>query len=100
MPGAVITYIITYTNIATAPVGIGNVNLDALAVVITEDGDAAPNNWAPNTNHVALPIDSRAGVVVTSASTGAVANGKYVDTVGTVPAGQSGILTILRTIKP
>ena len=100
VPGAVITYIITYTNIATAPVGIGNVNLDALAVVITEDGDAAPNNWAPNTNHVALPIDSRAGVVVTSASTGAVANGKYVDTVGTVPAGQSGILTILRTIKP
>ena len=100
VPGAEITYVITYTNIATTPVGTGNVNLDALSVVITEDGDVAPNNWAPNTNHVTLPIDSRAGVVVTSASTGAIANGKYVDTVGTVPAGQNGTLTILRIIKP
>lgn len=99
VPGAELTYVVTYTNIANAPTGTGNVDLDALSVVVTEDGDVSPNNWATYTNHVATPVDSRSGAVATSASTGAVANSKYVDTVGTVPAGQSGTLTFKRTIK-
>lgn len=99
VPGAEITYVITYTNVATSGGGTGNVDLAAELVVITEDGDVSPNNWATTTDHVATPVDSRGGTVVTSNSTGGVANSKYVDTVGTLPAGQSGTLTIKRTIK-
>ncbi len=99
VPGAEITYVITYTNVATSGGGTGNVDLAAESVVITEDGDVGTNNWASTTNHVATPVDSRGGTVVTSNSTGGVANSKYVDTVGTLPAGQSGTLTIKRTIK-
>ncbi len=99
VPGAEITYVITYTNVATSGGGTGNVDLAADSVVITEDGDAGTNNWASTTNHVATPVDSRSGTVVTSNSTGGVTNSKYVDTVGTLPAGQSGTLTIRRIIK-
>lgn len=100
VPGAEITYVITYTNVATSGGGTGNVDLAAELIVITEDGDAGANNWASTTNHVATPVDSRGSTVTTSNSTGAVANGKYVDTVGTLPAGQNGTLTIRRIIKP
>jgi hypothetical protein len=101
VPGAEITYVITYTNIATPPAGAGagNVDLSALSVVITEDGDVSPNNWATTTDHVATPVDSRGSTVSTASSTGGVANSKYTDTVGTLAAGQSGTLTIRRTIK-
>ena len=91
---------IAYNNIANAPVGTGNVDLDALLVVITEDGDVAPNNWATTTDRVASSeSDSRSGVIAISNSTGAVTNGKYVDTVGTLASGQSGTFRFKRKIK-
>jgi hypothetical protein len=45
-PGRYIEYRITYTNISTVPSGSGNGLLNAVDVVITEDGTALPNNWA------------------------------------------------------
>ena len=45
-PGRYLDYRLTYTNISTAPAGNGNGLLNANNVVITEDGTAAPNNWA------------------------------------------------------
>lgn len=100
VPGADIEYVITYDNIANAPVGTGNVDLDALLVVITEDGDVSPNNWATTTDRVAsTESDSRGGVITISSSTGGVANSKYVDTVGTLAGGQSGTFRFKRKIK-
>jgi hypothetical protein len=100
VPGADIEYIITYENIANAPTGIGNVDLDALLVVITEDGDVAPNNWAATTDRIAsTEADSRSGIVTISNSTGGVANSKYVDSVGTLASGQSGTFRFKRKIK-
>ena len=58
-PGNIVKYFITYSNIATAPIGTANTILDAKNVVITEDGvlntavfPAAPNgnNWGQNYN--------------------------------------------------
>lgn len=100
VPGADIEYVITYDNIANAPVGTGNVDLDALQVVITEDGDVSPNNWATTTDRVAsTEADSRGGGIAISNSTGGVANSKYVDTVGTLAGGQSGTFRFKRRIK-
>lgn len=100
VPGADIEYVIAYDNIANAPVGTGNVDLDALLVVITEDGDVAPNNWATTTDRVASSeSDSRSGTITLSNSTGGVANSKYVDNVGTLAGGQSGTFRFKRKIK-
>jgi hypothetical protein len=100
VPGADIEYVIAYDNIANAPTGTGNVDLDALLVVITEDGDVAPNNWATTTDRVAsTESDSRGGAITISNSTGGVANSKYVDTVGTLAGGQSGTFRFKRKIK-
>jgi hypothetical protein len=44
--GNMLEYRITYTNITTAPVGAGNLILNAVNTAIVEDGTAAPNNWS------------------------------------------------------
>ncbi|MEP6911763.1 MAG: hypothetical protein ABI923_03360, partial [bacterium] len=56
VPGAVITFAITYTNVSSSG-GINNVQLTATNIVITEDGNAAPNNWATYTDHVVGATD-------------------------------------------
>ena len=53
VPGAEIRYDVVYSNVATVTAGTGNGILTAQSLVITEDGAAAPNNWASNTTHVA-----------------------------------------------
>jgi hypothetical protein len=51
-PGQSIEYRITYKNISeVAPVNSGSVTLNAQNIKVTEDGNAAPNNWAPITTH-------------------------------------------------
>jgi hypothetical protein len=50
-PGDVIRYVVEYVNFSTPNVGSGNVVLNAANLVITEDGNAAPNNWATFTQH-------------------------------------------------
>ncbi len=51
-PGQSIEYRITYTNISeVAPANSGSVTLNAANIKVTEDGNAAPNNWAPITTH-------------------------------------------------
>ncbi|HWQ33837.1 MAG TPA: hypothetical protein VNQ79_13385 [Blastocatellia bacterium] len=97
VPGAEITYTITYTNIAKATTGgVGSVSLSASSLVITEDGNAAPNNWGATTDRVASSeTDSRSGVIVYSNS-----DTRLVDTVpGSLAPGQSGTLTFKRRIK-
>jgi hypothetical protein len=63
VPGAVLTYSITYTNIATAVGGAGCVKLTANNLVITENGTAGGNNWATYTTQLGTPTDSGTGVI-------------------------------------
>ncbi len=103
VPGADIQYTVTATNVSAAPTGSGSVDLPAQLVVITEDGDAGANNWAGTTNYVAGEAANNNGTAVTpvvSASTGAVAQAKYVASIGTLNATQVGTLTFTRKIKP
>ena len=86
-PGNILRYVLTYSNISTPPVGVGNIILDATNVVITDSGilntlafPTAPNgnNWGQDyningvidTSHViGSAIDSGTGSVITFFST-------------------------------
>jgi hypothetical protein len=62
IPGAIIVYQITYTNVMTVPpVGSNSSALTATSLVITEDGVPSPsnaNNWATFTTQVTSPMPS------------------------------------------
>jgi hypothetical protein len=64
-PGQSIEYRITYKNISeVAPANSGSVTLNAQNIRVTEDGNAAPNNWAPITTHkVGSATDSNNGAI-------------------------------------
>jgi len=93
VPGAVITYNITYTNVSTSNGDANCVKLTAGNVVITEDGLAAPNNWGTYTTNSGSPSDSGSGAVVTVSAT------KYTDTIASLAPGASGVFTFMRSIN-
>lgn len=93
VPGAVITYNITYTNVSTSNGDANCVKLTASNVVITEDGLAAPNNWGTYTTNSGSPSDTGSGVVVTVSAT------KYTDTIASLAPGASAVFTFMRSIN-
>jgi hypothetical protein len=93
VPGAVITYTVTYTNVSTSNGDANCVKLTANNLVITEEGLAAPNNWGTYTTNSGSPGDSGSGTVVT------VSASAYTDTVASVSPGASGIFTFKRSIN-
>jgi hypothetical protein len=94
VPGAEITFTITYTNVSSSG-GTNNVTLTATNIVITENGAALPNNWATYTDHVVGANDTLGGVI-----TGDVAGSNLLtDTIASLVAGQSGVFTFKRLIK-
>ncbi|HMG73981.1 MAG TPA: hypothetical protein VK582_10805 [Pyrinomonadaceae bacterium] len=93
VPGAVITYDVTYTNVSTSNGDANCVKLTASNLVITEDGLVAPNNWGTYTTNSGSPSDSGSGTVVTVSAT------KYTDTVASVAPGASAVFTFKRSIN-
>ena len=93
VPGAVITYNITYDNISTSNGDANCVKLTAQNVVITEDGLAAPNNWGTFTTHTGTPSDTGSGVVVIVNAT------TYTDTVASLAPGASAVFSFQRSIN-
>ncbi len=93
VPGAVVTYTITYTNVSTSNGDANCAKLTATSMVITEDGLAAPNNWGTYTNNSGSPGDSGSGTAVTVTAT------KYTDTIASVAPGGSGVFTFKRSIN-
>ena len=93
VPGAVITYNITYTNVSSSNGDANCVKLTAQNLVITEDGLAAPNNWGTYTTNSGSPTDSGSGtVVIVNATT-------YTDTIASLAAGASAVFTFKRSIN-
>ena len=95
VPGAQITYQITYTNIAVSG-GTNSVTLTVTNTVITENGNAAPNNWGNTTDHVAASATDTNGGTITGDTTG---SSVLTDTVPTLAPGQSGTFAFKRKIK-
>ena len=96
VPGAVIEYTLTYTNVSSSG-GTGNLTLSASNIVITEDGAAAPNNWATYTDHVTgSASDTRGGTIMGDAA----GSNLLKDTIGgPIAPGVSGVFKFKRTIK-
>lgn len=103
VPGADIEYTITYSNISVGGGGAGCVNLVASNVVISEDGSAAPNNWAATTTQVLSPApsDNNGGTITDGSTNGAVtATTTFLkDAAGTVNPGVSKAFVFRRRIK-
>ena len=95
IPGAVITYSVVYTNISTVASG-GSVGLTASSLVITENGNVAPNDWGATTDQVVgSASDTTTGVI-----TGDVALSDILtDTIPTLAPQATGIFSFARTIK-
>ena len=93
VPGAVITYNITYTNVSTSNGDANCVKLTASNLVITEDGLAGTNNWGTYTTNSGSPSDSASGTVVTVSAT------KYTDTITSLAGGAFGVFTFKRSIN-
>jgi hypothetical protein len=93
VPGAVITYTITYTNVSSSNGDANCVKLTANNLVITEDGLAGTNNWGTYTTNSGSPSDSGSGTVVTVSAT------VYTDTVASVAPGASAVFTFKRSIN-
>ncbi len=109
-PGDTIEYLITYENISRAAGGsaTNNVELNANNLVITEDGDTTPNNWAKFTSHIVGSATASAGSITffeTSTGTGTPTEPtgdvvKYENTVTTVVApGTSGTFEFDRLVN-
>lgn len=96
VPGADIIYTITYTNVSTTAAGSGNVTLTANNIVITENGNVAPNTWGSTTDQVAgSASDSNSGTITGDTAGSSV----LTDTVSTLAPGASGTFTFTRRIK-
>src|SRR5437588_2416032 len=93
VPGAVITYNITYTNVSSSNGDANCVKLTRRSLLITEDGLAGSNNWGTYTTNSGSPSDSGSGVVVTVSAT------KYTDTIAALGAGASAVFTFKRSIN-
>jgi hypothetical protein len=74
VPGADIEYTITYSNVSVGGGGAGCVDLVASSIVISEDGNAAPNNWGSTTTQLTTPApsDSGGGTITDGNTSGAV----------------------------
>lgn len=103
VPGAHIEYTITYANISTGGGGAGSVNLVASSIVISEDGNAAPNNWGTTTTQVIAPApaDSGGGAITDGSTNGAVtATTTFLrDAAGTLNPGVSRTFVFRRRIN-
>ena len=93
VPGAVITYSITYENISTSNGDASCVKLTAQNLVITEDGLAAPNNWGTYTTHTGTASDTGSGVVVIVNAT------TYTDTIASLAPGATAVFSFQRSIN-
>jgi ribosomal protein S11 len=110
-PGNIIEYRITYNNFSTqAPANSGSVSLSANGLVITEDGNAAPNTWATYTAHELGTVANQGTVEYFTASgdttpigTTDPASGttvdKYRNQVGNLFPGNSGAFTFRRKVN-
>ena len=95
VPGADIEYTIAYRNISTTG-GSDNGELSLSNVVITENGNAAPNNWGTTTTQVVGSASDTRGGAITGDTAG---SSILTDTLTTLPAGQSGTFKFRRRIR-
>jgi len=93
-PGAEIEFAISYSNV-TSDEGVGNSLLTAHNLVITENGDAAPNTWGQTTTHVIGASDTQGGVIIGDRD----GSTSLTDMITRLEPSQSGVFKFKRRIK-
>lgn len=94
VPGTEIEFAITYSNV-TSDEGIGNSLLTAHNLVITENGNAAPNGWGQTTEHVIGASDTQGGDIIGDRD----GSTSLTDLITTLEPRQSGVFKFKRRIK-
>jgi hypothetical protein len=92
--GAEIEFAITYTNISSAT-GTGNSLLTARNIVISENGNVAPNDWSMTTEYIVGASDTQGGYIVGDRE----GSTSLTDIVTSLDAGQSGVFKFRRRVK-
>jgi hypothetical protein len=92
--GAEIEFTVTYANVSSAA-GVGNSLLTAHNLVISENGNSAPNNWGATTEHIVGASDTQGGVIVGDRA----GSTSLTDIVTTLEAGQTGVFKFKRKVK-
>jgi hypothetical protein len=93
-PGTELEFAITYANVSSAS-GVGNSLLTAHNLVITENGNSAPNNWGLTTEHIVGASDTQGGYIIGDRD----GSTSLTDIVSTLEAGQSGVFKFKRKVK-
>jgi hypothetical protein len=93
-PGSEIEFTIRYSNV-TSGEGVGNSLLTAYHLVISENGNAAPNNWGQTTEHVLGASDTQGGVIVGDRD----GSTSLTDMITTLEPGHSGVFKFRRRVK-
>lgn len=93
-PGAEIEFAITYSNVSTAA-GVGNSLLTAYNLVISENGNATPNNWGQTTEHIIGASDTQGGTIIGDRD----GSTSLTDMITTLEPGQSGVFKFKRRVR-
>ena len=92
--GSEIEFAVSYENVSTFA-GIGNSLLTAYNLVISENGNSAPNTWGTTTEHIVGAWDNQGGVII-----GDRPGSTYLtDIVTSLAPGQSGVFKFKRRVK-
>jgi hypothetical protein len=92
--GSEIEFAVSYENVSTFA-GIGNSLLTAYNLVISENGNSAPNTWGATTEHIVGAWDDQGGVII-----GDRPGSTYLtDIVTSLAPGQSGVFKFRRKVK-
>jgi hypothetical protein len=92
--GSVVEFLFSYSNVSTAA-GVGSSILTAHNIVISENGNAAANNWAQKTEHLIGASDSAGGTIIGDRENST----SLTDIVTSLEPGQSGVFKFRRRIK-
>jgi hypothetical protein len=93
-PGAEIEFAITYSNVSSA-YGVGNSLLTAHNLVISENGNSAPNNWGATTEHMIGASDTQGGYIIGDQD----GSTSLTDIVSILEAGQTGVFKFKRRVR-
>ena len=93
-PGSEIEFAVSYENVSSSG-GVGNSLLTAYNLVISENGNSAPNTWGATTDHIIGASDSQGGVILGDRP----GSTSLTDIVTSVEPGQSGVFKFKRKAK-
>jgi hypothetical protein len=92
-PGTEIEFAIKYSNVTSGD-GVGNSLLTAYHLVISENGNTAPNNWGQTTEHVIGASDTQGGVIIGDRD----GSTSLTDMITTLEPGHSGVFKFRRRV--